>query len=159
VISQRKRASVPWPLRCCIKPEVAMIIVNEWPYGCMYTNWSWYCIYLRTTRHWQLCASVWNMMIMVLRLQIAKQSRHVQYLTHFPIPQEEQFTHECHQRAVTLFGVGKGRESSKQRARKVSKELKQLFHKRCLIDISIAEIGMSHRYQHSRNRYVSSISA
>lgn len=47
--------------------------------------------------------------LLLLLLQSGKQSRHLQYVTHFPIPQEEQFTHECNQRTVVLFGVGKGK--------------------------------------------------
>ncbi|CAH1781069.1 unnamed protein product [Owenia fusiformis] len=60
-----------------------------------------------------------------------QQSRHLIYATHFPIPQDENSVHECNQRMVTLYGVGKSREEAKHTVRKVTK---RLFSKLNLID-------------------------
>ena len=45
-------------------------------------------------------------------LDISKCSRHWQYLYHFPLPQDDTSVHDCNQRHVLLYGVGKGRDDT-----------------------------------------------
>ena len=57
-------------------------------------------------------------------------SNHIAYATHFPIPQDEMSTHECNQRLVVLYGVGKAREEARLIAKKANKENGKLFAKK-----------------------------
>ena len=68
-------------------------------------------------------------------------SKHLQYATHFPIPQEEYCNHECNQRMVVLYGVGKARDESRHVFKKATKELQRLFSKKNCIDIVSGELG------------------
>lgn len=52
--------------------------------------------------------------------------------------------HDCNQRHILLFGVGKAREESRHAVKKVSKEISRLFHKKLAIDVqSEASVGSS----------------
>ena len=53
----------------------------------------------------------------------SKRSQHVQYATHFPIPQENFTSHECNQRLVLLYGVGKARNEVIANSKGVMKDL------------------------------------
>lgn len=68
-------------------------------------------------------------------------SRHLQYATHFPIPQDDASYHECNQRMVVLYGVGKTRDDAKHVSKKITKEILKLFSKKNCIDISSGAIG------------------
>ncbi|ELW68002.1 Mediator of RNA polymerase II transcription subunit 12 [Tupaia chinensis] len=58
------------------------------------------------------------------------QPRHVQYATHFPIPQEESCSHECNQRLVVLFGVGKQRDDARHAIKKITKDILKVLNRK-----------------------------
>ncbi|KAK8778545.1 hypothetical protein V5799_020115 [Amblyomma americanum] len=64
--------------------------------------------------------------------------RHLQYTTHFPLPQEEGglWSHDCNQRHILLYGVGKIRDEARHALKKVTKELLKLFAKKASMDIA-----------------------
>ena len=62
--------------------------------------------------------------------------RHWQYVYHFPLPQDENSTHECNQRNVLLYGVGRGRDDASKNVKRICKEVIKLFHKKLSIDVS-----------------------
>uniref|UniRef100_A0A803SZU3 Mediator complex subunit 12 n=1 Tax=Anolis carolinensis TaxID=28377 RepID=A0A803SZU3_ANOCA len=64
------------------------------------------------------------------------QPRHIQYSTHFPIPQEESSSHECNQRLVVLFGVGKQRDEARHAIKKITKDILKVLNRK-----STAETG------------------
>uniref|UniRef100_A0A669PZ94 Mediator complex subunit 12 n=1 Tax=Phasianus colchicus TaxID=9054 RepID=A0A669PZ94_PHACC len=64
------------------------------------------------------------------------QPRHIQYATHFPIPQEESCSHECNQRLVVLFGVGKQRDDARHTIKKITKDILKVLNRK-----STAETG------------------
>ena len=68
-------------------------------------------------------------------------SKHLVYVTHFPIPQDEFSTHECNQRMVTLYGVGKLREEARHQIKKVSREIMKLFGRKNSLDITSGDVG------------------
>ena len=59
-------------------------------------------------------------------------NRHLRYLVHLPIPQEECYRHECNQRLTLLWGFGDARAHHKQALKKV------------IIDASIAKCMAGH---------------
>lgn len=64
--------------------------------------------------------------------------RHLQYTTHFPLPQDEggAWSHDCNQRHILLYGVGKLRDEARHVVKKVTKELLKLFSKKTSMDIA-----------------------
>uniref|UniRef100_A0A2R5LGN9 Putative thyroid hormone receptor-associated protein complex subunit n=1 Tax=Ornithodoros turicata TaxID=34597 RepID=A0A2R5LGN9_9ACAR len=62
--------------------------------------------------------------------------RHLQYTTHFPLPQDEAGAHDCNQRHILLYGVGKLRDEARHTVKKVTKELLKLFSKKTSMDIA-----------------------
>uniref|UniRef100_A0A674KJC0 Mediator complex subunit 12 n=1 Tax=Terrapene triunguis TaxID=2587831 RepID=A0A674KJC0_9SAUR len=58
------------------------------------------------------------------------QPRHIQYATHFPIPQEESCSHECNQRLVVLFGVGKQRDDARHTIKKITKDILKVLNRK-----------------------------
>ena len=68
-------------------------------------------------------------------------SRHMLYATHFPLHQDELSNHECNQRLIVLFGVGKGRDNARHILKKVSKEILRLYSKKNCIDVSSGDLG------------------
>uniref|UniRef100_W5NE80 Mediator complex subunit 12 n=1 Tax=Lepisosteus oculatus TaxID=7918 RepID=W5NE80_LEPOC len=62
--------------------------------------------------------------------------RHIQYATHFPIPQEESASHECNQRLVVLYGVGKQRDEARHTIKKITKDILKVLNRK-----STAETG------------------
>ena len=68
-------------------------------------------------------------------------SRHMLYATHFPLPQDDSSSHECNQRLVVLFGVGKARENARHVLKKVGKEIVRLYSKKNCIDMSSGDLG------------------
>ncbi|XP_034328936.1 mediator of RNA polymerase II transcription subunit 12-like protein isoform X5 [Magallana gigas] len=67
-------------------------------------------------------------------------SRHMLYAQHFPIPYEDS-VHECNQRTVVLYGVGKARDDAKHVVKKISKEVLKMFSKKNCVDIISGELG------------------
>ncbi|KAM9316506.1 mediator of RNA polymerase II transcription subunit 12-like protein [Gastrophryne carolinensis] len=57
--------------------------------------------------------------------------RHLQYATHFPIPLEASSIHECNQRMILLYGVGKEREEAKHQIKKITKNLLKILVTNC----------------------------
>ena len=62
--------------------------------------------------------------------------RHLLYTTHFPIPQDETTVHECNQRHILLYGVGKARDEARHSVKKITKEILKLFNRKASMDIS-----------------------
>ncbi|XP_023221820.1 mediator of RNA polymerase II transcription subunit 12-like protein [Centruroides sculpturatus] len=62
--------------------------------------------------------------------------RHLLYTTHFPLPQDESSYHDCNQRHILLFGVGKARDEARHVVKKVTKEIMKLFSKKTCMDIA-----------------------
>lgn len=77
-------------------------------------------------------------------------SRHFLYAKHFPLCQDDPVSqHDCNQRYILLFGVGKERDEKKHAVKKMSKEICKLFSKKFSIDV--AEGGKVKK--HSRNEF------
>lgn len=66
---------------------------------------------------------------------ISSTSRHLLYTLHFPLPQDEFFVHECNQRHILLYGVGKTKDDAKHSVKKVTKEIQKLFNRKSSYDI------------------------
>ncbi|XP_076370100.1 mediator complex subunit kohtalo isoform X2 [Tachypleus tridentatus] len=62
--------------------------------------------------------------------------RHLLYTTHFPLPQDESSSHDCNQRHILLYGVGKARDEARHALKKVSKEIMKLFSKKSCMDMA-----------------------
>lgn len=79
-----------------------------------------------------------------------KVSRHYIYTKHFPLCQDDPVAqHDCNQRYILLFGVGKERDEKKHAVKKMSKEICKLFSKKFSIDV--AEGGKVKK--HSRSEF------
>lgn len=66
-----------------------------------------------------------------------KPSRHLLYTTHFPLAQDDPFSqHDCNQRHVLLYGVGKVRDEARHTVKKMSKEICKLFSKKFSVDVA-----------------------
>ncbi|XP_057325001.1 mediator of RNA polymerase II transcription subunit 12 [Microplitis mediator] len=77
-------------------------------------------------------------------------SRHLLYTTHFPLPQDESSSqHDCNQRHVLLYGVGRVRDEARHVVKKMTKEVCKLFGKKFSIDV--AEGGKVKK--HSRSEF------
>ena len=62
--------------------------------------------------------------------------RHLVFLTHFPIPNDEQSSHETNQRMMVLYGVGRQRDDARHLAKKVTKDVLKLLGKKNCMDLS-----------------------
>ena len=61
-------------------------------------------------------------------------SRHLLYTTHFPLPQDETCSqHDCNQRHVLLYGVGKVRDEARHVVKKMTKEVSNNIPKLILL--------------------------
>ncbi len=69
-------------------------------------------------------------------LDVSKCPRHMQYCYHFPLPPDESSSHDCNQRHVMLYGVGKGKDEASKSVKKLFKDIMKLFSKKCSIDVS-----------------------
>ncbi|XP_014230379.1 mediator of RNA polymerase II transcription subunit 12-like isoform X1 [Trichogramma pretiosum] len=77
-------------------------------------------------------------------------SRHLLYTTHFPLPQDDSTSqHDCNQRHVLLYGVGRVRDEARHLVKKMTKEVCKLFGKKFSIDV--AEGGKVKK--HSRSEF------
>ncbi|XP_064830087.1 mediator of RNA polymerase II transcription subunit 12-like [Oncorhynchus masou masou] len=75
------------------------------------------------------------------------QPRHIQYATHFPIPQEESASHECNQRLVVLYGVGKQRDEARHAIKKITKDILKVLNRK-----STAETGGDEGQKRKRSK-------
>ncbi|XP_022706547.1 mediator of RNA polymerase II transcription subunit 12-like protein isoform X2 [Varroa jacobsoni] len=73
----------------------------------------------------------------------SKQQRHLQYTKHFPLPAADLdgtggggASHECNQRHVLLYGVGRTRDEARHVVKKVAKDAGKLFAKKACMDVS-----------------------
>ncbi|KFM81956.1 Mediator of RNA polymerase II transcription subunit 12, partial [Stegodyphus mimosarum] len=67
---------------------------------------------------------------------LSNTARHLLYTTHFPLPQDEAASHDCNQRHILLFGVGKVRDEARHTIKKMVKEIMKLFSKKTCMDIA-----------------------
>ena len=58
---------------------------------------------------------------------VSKKGRHWQFVYHFPLPQDENSTHECNQRNVLLYGAGRSRDDASKNVKKIYKDVTKLF--------------------------------
>ena len=73
---------------------------------------------------------------MIFFSDVSKKGRHWQYVYHFPLPQDESSTHDCNQRNVLLYGVGRGRDDASRNVKKILKEITKLFSQKFSINVS-----------------------
>lgn len=62
--------------------------------------------------------------------------RHMTFVKHFPVPDDENFLQDINQRNFLLYGFGKEREDAKYAMRKLNKEICKLFRSRACRDIN-----------------------
>jgi len=62
--------------------------------------------------------------------------RHLTYVKHFPVPDDENFAQDINQRNFLLYGFGKEREEMRHGMKKLIKDLSKLFHRRASRDIN-----------------------
>lgn len=67
---------------------------------------------------------------------LSNTARHLLYTTHFPLSQDEGVSHDCNQRHILLFGVGKVRDEARHTVKKLVKEISKLFGKKACMDIA-----------------------
>lgn len=85
-------------------------------------------------------------------------SRHMLFAQHFPIPYEDS-VHECNQRTVVLYGVGKARDDAKHVVKKISKEVLKMFSKKNCVDVLSGELcRVKKRKEKDSNDFTSNIS-
>uniref|UniRef100_A0A7M4EH02 Mediator complex subunit 12L n=1 Tax=Crocodylus porosus TaxID=8502 RepID=A0A7M4EH02_CROPO len=56
--------------------------------------------------------------------------RHLQYATHFPILLDDSSSHECNQRMILLYGVGKERDEARHQLKKITKDILKILNKK-----------------------------
>lgn len=62
--------------------------------------------------------------------------RHMTFVKHFPVPDDENFIHDVNQRNFLLYGFGKEREDVKHTMKRLNKEICKLFSRRASRDIN-----------------------
>uniref|UniRef100_A0A673C4E1 Mediator complex subunit 12 n=1 Tax=Sphaeramia orbicularis TaxID=375764 RepID=A0A673C4E1_9TELE len=77
--------------------------------------------------------------------QLYEQPRHIQYATHFPIPQEESASHECNQRLVVLYGVGKLRDEARHTIKKITKDILKVLNRKSTAETGNGEEGQKRK--------------
>ncbi len=70
-------------------------------------------------------------------------NRHLQYLIHFPLPQDESYAHEQNQRAQLLYGSSmRAQNRARETVRKLSRDIGKLFTKSAYrLDVVHGELG------------------
>ncbi|KAM8953143.1 mediator of RNA polymerase II transcription subunit 12-like protein [Pelodytes ibericus] len=71
--------------------------------------------------------------------------RHLQYATHFPIPLEESSSHECNQRMILLYGVGRERDEARHQLRKITKDLLRILNKSSTSETDAGDDGQRNK--------------
>lgn len=84
-------------------------------------------------------------------------TRHLFYTLHFPLPSDEFYAHECSQRHILLYGVGKAKDEARHSVKKVTKEIMKIFNRKSSIDISEGGKVKKHVFRECFN-YESAIS-
>ncbi|XP_045440042.1 mediator of RNA polymerase II transcription subunit 12-like protein isoform X2 [Pipistrellus kuhlii] len=67
--------------------------------------------------------------------------RHLQYATHFPIPLDESSSHECNQRTVLLYGVGKARDEARHQLKKITRDILKILNKKSTTETGVGDEG------------------
>ncbi|KAL3315308.1 Mediator of RNA polymerase II transcription subunit 12 [Cichlidogyrus casuarinus] len=70
------------------------------------------------------------------RASLLRQNRHLEYLCHFPLPQDDSYSSEINQRAQLMFGTGRVRERVKTDLKKFVREICRLFSRKT-VDIFV----------------------
>ncbi|NXD14568.1 MD12L protein, partial [Nothocercus nigrocapillus] len=71
--------------------------------------------------------------------------RHLQYATHFPIPLDESSSHECNQRMILLYGVGKERDEARHQLKKITKDILKILNKKSTTETGVGDEGQRAR--------------
>ncbi|XP_039245890.1 mediator of RNA polymerase II transcription subunit 12-like protein isoform X2 [Pipra filicauda] len=71
--------------------------------------------------------------------------RHLQYATHFPIPLDESSSHECNQRMILLYGVGKERDDARHQLKKITKDILKILNKKSTTEMGVGDEGQKAR--------------
>uniref|UniRef100_A0A8D2B7I0 Mediator complex subunit 12L n=1 Tax=Sciurus vulgaris TaxID=55149 RepID=A0A8D2B7I0_SCIVU len=71
--------------------------------------------------------------------------RHLQYATHFPIPLDESSSHECNQRTILLYGVGKEREEARHQLKKITRDILKILNKKGTAETGVGDEGQKAR--------------
>uniref|UniRef100_A0A8C6QSS7 Mediator complex subunit 12-like n=1 Tax=Nannospalax galili TaxID=1026970 RepID=A0A8C6QSS7_NANGA len=71
--------------------------------------------------------------------------RHLQYATHFPIPLDESSSHECNQRTILLYGVGKERDEARHQLKKITKDILKILNKKGTTESGVGDEGQKVR--------------
>uniref|UniRef100_A0A8B9G601 Mediator complex subunit 12L n=1 Tax=Amazona collaria TaxID=241587 RepID=A0A8B9G601_9PSIT len=71
--------------------------------------------------------------------------RHLQYATHFPIPLDESSSHECNQRLILLYGVGKERDEARHQLKKITKDILKILNKKSTTEMGVGDEGQKAR--------------
>lgn len=85
----------------------------------------------------------------------AASCRHYIYTLHFPLSQDDASLHDCNQRYILLYSVGKERDERKHSVKKMSKEICKLFSKKFSIDV--AEGGKVKKHSRSEFNFESTL--
>ncbi|NXG58703.1 MD12L protein, partial [Hemiprocne comata] len=65
--------------------------------------------------------------------------RHLQYATHFPIPLDDSSSHECNQRMILLYGVGKERDEARHQLKKITKDILKILNKKSTTEMGVGD--------------------
>ncbi|XP_003370677.1 transcription mediator subunit Med12 superfamily [Trichinella spiralis] len=68
--------------------------------------------------------------------RVPKLSKHYFNVLHFPVPQDDQYRHECNQRQLLLFGSNSDQYSRKHILKKLTKELNKLWSKKTSAELT-----------------------
>ncbi|OUC47862.1 transcription mediator subunit Med12 [Trichinella nativa] len=68
--------------------------------------------------------------------RVPKLSKHYFNVLHFPVPQDDQYRHECNQRQLLLFGSNSDQYSRKHILKKLTKELNKLWNKKTSAELT-----------------------
>ncbi|KAL1230178.1 Mediator of RNA polymerase II transcription subunit 12-like protein [Trichinella pseudospiralis] len=68
--------------------------------------------------------------------RVPKLSKHYFNVLHFPLPQDDQYRHECNQRQLLLFGSNSDQYSRKHILKKLTKELNKLWSKKTSAELT-----------------------
>ncbi|KAM6062820.1 mediator of RNA polymerase II transcription subunit 12-like protein [Chlamydotis macqueenii] len=71
--------------------------------------------------------------------------RHLQYATHFPIPLDESSSHECNQRMILLYGVGKERDEARHQLKKITKDILKILNRKSTTEMGVGDDGQKAR--------------
>ena len=71
---------------------------------------------------------------------IKRSLKHLCYVNHFPITQDEFSAHETNQRMLILYGVAKERDEITHSVKKIVKEVQKLYQRKNCIDVIAGEV-------------------